>query len=64
MRSEGIAVLVSKNSGGAAGATKLAAARALRLPVIMVERPAAPEHPVFTELDAVLRWIAAHDAAP
>jgi precorrin-6A/cobalt-precorrin-6A reductase len=37
-----IDVIVTKNSGGSATAAKLAAARALALPVIMVERPPAP----------------------
>ena len=37
-----IDVIVTKNSGGAATAGKLAAARALALPVIMVARPPAP----------------------
>ncbi|QHQ37388.1 cobalt-precorrin-6A reductase [Algicella marina] len=35
--------VVAKNSGGAGGYAKLAAARALRLPVIMVARPPMPE---------------------
>lgn len=37
-----IEVVVAKNSGGAASAAKLAAARALALPVVMIARP-APE---------------------
>ncbi|VVB45114.1 Precorrin-6A reductase [Beijerinckiaceae bacterium RH AL1] len=39
MRAEGIEVLVTKNSGGTATAAKLAAARRLGLPVILVRRP-------------------------
>jgi precorrin-6A/cobalt-precorrin-6A reductase len=38
-----IDVIVTKNSGGAATEAKLSAARSLGLPVIMVERPAAPD---------------------
>ncbi len=42
MRDQGIDVLVTKNSGGAASAGKLLAARRLAMPVIMVRRPAEP----------------------
>ena len=42
MRSCDIGVLVSKNAGGEQTAAKLVAARALRLPVVMVERPVKP----------------------
>ena len=41
----GINVLVCKNSGGDATRAKLAAARSLRLPVIMIERPENPAAP-------------------
>jgi len=40
LRQERIDVLVSKNSGGKA--TKLKAAQALKIPVVMLERPALP----------------------
>ena len=43
MRDEGIEVLVTKNSGGSVLAPKLAAARALGLPVVMIERPDKPD---------------------
>jgi precorrin-6A/cobalt-precorrin-6A reductase len=65
LRTAAIEVLVSKNSGGAASAPKLTAARRLGLTVVMVERsahagqPAGPAPPVFTELAAVLGWIEA-----
>jgi precorrin-6A/cobalt-precorrin-6A reductase len=39
MRAEAIEILVTKNSGGTATAAKLAAARRLGLPVILVRRP-------------------------
>ena len=38
-----IDVVVAKNSGGEATYGKIAAARALHLPVIMLKRPALPE---------------------
>lgn len=64
LRDEAIDVVVTKNSGGAASAAKLEAARALALPVVMVEPPARPAGTVFTDVAAVLRWIAAQRAAP
>jgi precorrin-6A/cobalt-precorrin-6A reductase len=65
MRREGIEVLVTKNSGGAATHGKMEAARRLGLPAIVVQRPARPEGiPVLHNLDAVLDWIEAHRPAP
>lgn len=40
-----INLLVAKNSGGAATYAKLEAARRLRLPVVMIERPAIAQEP-------------------
>ncbi len=61
MRRYGIEVLVSKNSGGAAGAGKLDAARALNIPVVMVDRPQVKRvGTVFTGLGDVLAWIEHH----
>jgi precorrin-6A/cobalt-precorrin-6A reductase len=55
---QGIDVLVTKNSGG--DDAKLRAARALGLPVIMVERPAAPMgERVATPVEALI-WLRAH----
>ena len=44
---EGITILVTKNAGGEATRAKLDAARAKKIPVIIVKRPAKPESPVF-----------------
>lgn len=58
MRRQGIAAVVTKNSGGTAAAAKLDAARALGLPVFAVERPHIAEgrHEAGT-LAEVLDWI-------
>ena len=55
-----IEVLVSKNSGGAATAPKLEAARRLGLPVLMIGRPAPPggTSEAATATDA-MRWLSA-----
>ena len=42
LRSRGIEVLVTKNSGGALTEAKLAAARELGVDVVMIQRPAQP----------------------
>jgi len=52
-----ISHVVAKNSGGEAGRAKLLAARALRLPVLMVERPAPPRGDVVETADAALAWL-------
>ena len=59
LRREQVAVLVSKDSGGAPTAAKLDAARELGVRVIMVRRPAAPDGvpEVGSTADAVA-WLA------
>jgi precorrin-6A/cobalt-precorrin-6A reductase len=64
MHGEGIEILVSKNSGGGATAAKLAAARELNIPVILVARPEAEGAEEAARLDDVLDWIEAHRPAP
>lgn len=60
MRREGVEVLVSKNSGGAATVGKLIAARRLRIPVVMIERPRKPEGvETVDHIDQVLPWLVA-----
>ncbi|MEG6508913.1 cobalt-precorrin-6A reductase [Methyloligella sp. 2.7D] len=68
LRERSIDILVSKNSGGAATAPKLAAARSLNLPVVMVQRPEKPAgvHSV-ADAEAALAWLEAlraHRASP
>jgi precorrin-6A/cobalt-precorrin-6A reductase len=48
-----IEVIVSKNSGGEASYGKIAAARVLGLPVVMIRRPALPEVPSFETVEAL-----------
>lgn len=58
MREHGIDLVVAKNAGGNAADAKLHAARALRLPVIMIERPDLPARHEVHSVDAVLQWLA------
>ncbi len=53
-----IDVLVTKNAGGEATSAKLAAARALGLPVVMVARPPPPEPPLVVDAAGALDWLA------
>ena len=57
MTKERIALVVSKNSGGPASYGKIAAARALGVPVIMLRRPALPTAPSVETIDDVLAWL-------
>ena len=52
-----IDVLVTKNSGGVATEAKLAAARALGIPVVMVNRPLPPPGDLVETVDAALGWL-------
>ena len=64
MKRERIEALVTKNSGGSATYAKIEAARALKIEVVIVRRPAAPEAETLFDLDAVMAWIAAHRRTP
>jgi precorrin-6A/cobalt-precorrin-6A reductase len=64
MQREQIETLVTKNSGGRATYAKIEAARALKIEVVIVRHPPAPEAEILHELDAVLAWIAAHRETP
>jgi precorrin-6A/cobalt-precorrin-6A reductase len=64
LRAHRITHVVAKNSGGSGAQAKLRAARALGLPVILIERPLISPRPTVSHVDAVLRWLAgAHDDA-
>jgi precorrin-6A/cobalt-precorrin-6A reductase len=67
MREHDIRVLITKDSGGTLTVAKLDAARALGLPVVMVDRPAAagpapPTWPDVTGVLGALHTLAASDA--
>jgi precorrin-6A/cobalt-precorrin-6A reductase len=49
--------IVAKNSGGEATYGKIAAARALGLPVIMLKRPALPDVPSLATVEEALAWL-------
>ncbi|MBD0672151.1 cobalt-precorrin-6A reductase [Streptomyces sp. CBMA156] len=58
LREHRIDMLVTKDSGGAATAPKLTAARRLRLPVVIVERPPVPDGvPVVSDVPGAVRWL-------
>ncbi|QLY34556.1 cobalt-precorrin-6A reductase [Nocardia huaxiensis] len=56
-----IDVLVTKDSGGALTEAKLTAARALALPVVMIDRPPLPEGAeVVDSVAAAMIWLRSH----
>ncbi len=63
MREHGIEWLVTKNAGGKAASAKLGAARALGVPVIMVERPHIPARKTVAGVAEAMEWLGlAHDS--
>ena len=56
----GIEYIVSKNSGGMASYGKITAARKLRIPVIMIDRPKLPAIEEVKTLDAALKQCLQH----
>ena len=64
MESEHIDVIVTKNSGGSATYAKIAAARALTLPVVVVARPEKPAVTEVASVAAALDWIEAQQRVP
>ncbi len=57
MRTERIDVLVTKNSGAASTYPKLAAARALGVRVVMIQRPKPAHVQSFSDPAAVIAWL-------
>ncbi|MFJ8849786.1 cobalt-precorrin-6A reductase [Streptomyces sp. NPDC102437] len=61
IRRHRVDVVVTKDSGGAATAPKLAAAREARIPVVVVRRPPVPKGvPVVEGPEAAVAWLRAH----
>ena len=62
MRAHAIDLVICKNAGGSGAEAKLIAARALSLPVLIIDRPAIPGRTEAYRLEDVLAWLV-HDAA-
>ena len=50
-------VVVAKNAGGKGAVAKIAAARALGLPVLMIDRPVIPDRPIARTVAEVMAWL-------
>ncbi|WP_424894564.1 cobalt-precorrin-6A reductase [Tepidimonas sp. HKU79] len=57
LRTHRIEWVVAKNSGGEGGQAKLLAARALGLPVLLIERPTLPPRPLVETVAEALQWL-------
>jgi precorrin-6A/cobalt-precorrin-6A reductase len=62
LQAHGISHVVAKNAGGRGAEAKLVAARALGIPVILVDRPDIPARATVATEAEVMDWIAAHPA--
>jgi len=60
MKDHAIKMLVTKNAGSEATSAKLAAARNLGLPVIMIDRPILPLAETASTVDEALLWLQKH----
>jgi precorrin-6A/cobalt-precorrin-6A reductase len=57
LRDHGITHVVTRNAGGEGARAKLDAARALGLPVIMIDRPSLPERRTVQSVSEIMRWL-------
>lgn len=57
MQEHRIDVVVAKNAGGKGAVAKIAAARALGLPVVMIDRPVIPPRRVVHSVADVMTWL-------
>jgi precorrin-6A/cobalt-precorrin-6A reductase len=62
LRQHGVQIVVAKNAGGKGAVAKIAAARALQLPVIMIDRPLIPARASARTAAAVMDWLDHHPA--
>jgi precorrin-6A/cobalt-precorrin-6A reductase len=57
LEAHGTELIICKNAGGEGAVAKLVAARALGLPVLMIDRPALPPRRTCESVAAVLDWL-------
>jgi precorrin-6A/cobalt-precorrin-6A reductase len=57
MVAHGVDLVVCKNAGGSGAEAKLIAARALGLPVLLIDRPVLPLRTEYSRVEEVLDWI-------
>ena len=57
LKQQEIDVIVAKNAGGSGSWPKMAAARGLDIPVIMIRRTPLPDADFIDSVEAVLRWV-------
>lgn len=50
-------IVVAKNAGGKGAVAKIAAARALGLPVVMIDRPMIPDRKIARTVAEVMAWL-------
>jgi precorrin-6A/cobalt-precorrin-6A reductase len=62
MRNHGIQMVVAKNAGGGGAVAKITAAREMRLPVVMIDRPVLPARRVLRDVADVMGWLQHHPA--
>jgi precorrin-6A/cobalt-precorrin-6A reductase len=63
MQQHRIEAVVTRNSGGDETYPKIVAARALGLPVVMIDRPKVPEGEVVHTAADALAWLRARTAS-
>lgn len=57
LQAQQIDLIVAKNAGGSGARAKLDAARALGIPVILIDRPPAPPRAIAATPAEVMRWL-------